>query len=277
MTILLMFLLVFCVGLPLALCLASIALNLTMDRERLDKYRAELGPGFWWRVCLGAVNAAASTMFIGLTYALGYLRLRQGSGEGVPIILVHGLYHNPSAWLVMRRRLKRAGFGNVYTYGYNSFTRTYFDLVHEMTQSMETVLAANPGRKLVLVGHSLGGLVIRGAMADDRFRGKISAVVTLGTPHKGSELAWVGIGRLARSLRPSNQIFEWLAAQKRVEGVPRLSLFVPIDNMVFPVRCLELGEPGWVEECRQPDVNHVGLIYDRGFATRTIEHLEQFA
>ncbi len=275
--VLFMVVLAFCVGLPLALYLTSIVVNLVMDRERLDKYRAKLGPGFRWRVCLGALSAVVSTIFIGLTYALVYLRLSQGSSEGVPIILVHGLYHNPSAWLIMRCRLKRAGFGNVYTYGYSSFSLTYFDLVHEMTQKMEQVLAANPGRKLALVGHSLGGLIIRGAMADDRFCGKISVVVTLGSPHKGSELAWIGIGRLARSLHPSSHIFEWLAVQKKVQGVALLSLFAPIDNMVFPVRGLELGEPGWIEECRQPDVSHVGLIYDRGFAARTIKHLKQFA
>lgn len=254
---------------------ASALHNLLHDRERLGAWRAGLGPGFWGRVVLGGMDFLAAQVLVSLTFWMGGLPFRQGGGEGPPVILVHGLYHNPSAWLLFRRVLRREGFANVYTFGYNSFTRTYADLVHELTRHMEAVLRENPNQKLALVGHSLGGLIIRGAMADDRFKGRIAAVVTLGTPHRGSALAALGIGRLARQLRPSDHIFQQLAAQRNVEGVAKLSLFAPVDNMVFPVRCLEVDEPGWQQECRQPSVSHQGMIYDRGLALRTVAHLRE--
>jgi triacylglycerol esterase/lipase EstA (alpha/beta hydrolase family) len=112
-------------------------------------------------------------------------------------------------------------------------------------------------------------------MADDRFRGKLGAVITLGTPHQGSALAALGIGRLARQLRPANSIFEQLAAQKSDENVAKLSLFTSLDNMVFPTRLLEIAEPGWEQECIAPDVGHVGLLYDRGVVQKTIALLEK--
>lgn len=268
-------LLLFSFGLPVVLAIGSVIVNLRSDRERLGRYQAKLGAGFWGRVCLGAVHAMASTGLIGLTYWLGFFPGRQGRGGGPPLLLVHGLYHNPSVWIFFRRCLKRAGFGNIYTFGYNSFTRTYPDLVFEMTRRMEEVLAENPGQKVGLIGHSLGGLIVRGAMADDRFKGRLGAVITLGAPHQGSELAAFGIGRLARSLHPANPIFAQLRAQKPVEGVAKLSLFVPVDSIVFPVRCLEIEEPGWQQEARQPSVSHVGLAYDRGLAYRVIDQLRE--
>jgi pimeloyl-ACP methyl ester carboxylesterase len=58
--------------------------------------------------------------------------------------------------------------------------------------------------RIALVGHSLGGLVIRaaGAVADDvekPWRHKVSDVITLGTPHLGAPIAW-GIGHGSRGL-----------------------------------------------------------------------------
>jgi len=61
-----------------------------------------------------------------------------------------------------------------------------------------------PVIRIALVGHSLGGLVIRaaGAVADEveePWRDKVSDVITLGTPHLGAPIAW-GIGHGSRGL-----------------------------------------------------------------------------
>jgi hypothetical protein len=64
-----------------------------------------------------------------------------------------------------------------------------------------------PVTRIALVGHSLGGLVIRaaGAVADGRdgevepWRDRVSDVITLGTPHLGAPIAW-GIGHGSRGL-----------------------------------------------------------------------------
>ena len=61
-----------------------------------------------------------------------------------------------------------------------------------------------PVTRIALVGHSLGGLVIRAAGAvadgvDEPWRDKVSDVITLGTPHLGAPIAW-GIGHGSRGL-----------------------------------------------------------------------------
>ncbi len=61
-----------------------------------------------------------------------------------------------------------------------------------------------PVTRIALVGHSLGGLVIRaaGAVADHvetSWRQHVTDVITLGTPHLGAPIAW-GIGHGARGL-----------------------------------------------------------------------------
>jgi hypothetical protein len=61
-----------------------------------------------------------------------------------------------------------------------------------------------PVTRIAMVGHSLGGLVIRaaGAVADEverPWRERVSDVITLGTPHLGAPIAW-GIGHGSRGL-----------------------------------------------------------------------------
>jgi hypothetical protein len=70
--------------------------------------------------------------------------------------------------------------------------------------------------RIALVGHSLGGLVVRaaGAVVSDLeapWTGLVSDVVTLGTPHLGAPIAW-GIGHGSRGL----SMFEETAAFGRI-------------------------------------------------------------
>ena len=61
-----------------------------------------------------------------------------------------------------------------------------------------------PVTRIALVGHSLGGLVLRAAGAvandvDEPWSSRVTDVVTLGTPHLGAPIAW-GIGHGSRGL-----------------------------------------------------------------------------
>jgi hypothetical protein len=61
-----------------------------------------------------------------------------------------------------------------------------------------------PVTRIALVGHSLGGLVLRAAGAvasdvDEPWSARVTDVVTLGTPHLGAPIAW-GIGHGSRGL-----------------------------------------------------------------------------
>ena len=78
-----------------------------------------------------------------------------------PIILIHGIYHNASAWLFYRWWLKRNGFSNVYIFSYNSLKHTFREILHQLELWIEEISLSFPGEPIVLVGHSLGGLLAK--------------------------------------------------------------------------------------------------------------------
>ena len=65
-----------------------------------------------------------------------------------------------------------------------------------LAAALDALVAANPGiDELVLVGHSMGGLVARGALAaadGAPWRARVSALVTIGSPHRGAPLERFG-------------------------------------------------------------------------------------
>jgi pimeloyl-ACP methyl ester carboxylesterase len=65
-----------------------------------------------------------------------------------------------------------------------------------LAASLSALVAAwpTPVRRIVLVGHSMGGLVVRRALADGSgpWRDAVSDAVTLGSPHEGASLARLG-------------------------------------------------------------------------------------
>ncbi|OOR87857.1 hypothetical protein B0181_09480 [Moraxella caviae] len=108
-------------------------------------------------------------------------------------ILVHGLHQND--W-IMRPLAKRLG-----KFGFRTHCHRYRSLAEPISTHAATLHAwltqhHTPKHPINLVGHSLGGLVMR-QFAHDYPQWQIHRAVTLGTPHAGSVCA-----RLTRKILP---------------------------------------------------------------------------
>jgi triacylglycerol lipase len=93
---------------------------------------------------------------------------------------------------------------------------------------------AAAGAPVILVGHSMGGLVCRAYAR--RFGGaKLVKIVTLGAPHDGSALAPIGHGADAQDMRPMAAWLRGLAASE-AHGLaaPVVSIYSCHDNFVAP-------------------------------------------
>ncbi|MEN6668860.1 alpha/beta fold hydrolase [Psychrobacter sp. B38] len=101
------------------------------------------------------------------------------------VILVHGLHQTPWIMKKLARRLQSAG-SDTYQYGYRSMR----DGININSARLNDWLTQNhdPDAPIDLVGHSLGGLIIRDFVT--RYpKWHIGRCVTLGTPHMGSVCA----------------------------------------------------------------------------------------
>ncbi|KAB1439038.1 alpha/beta fold hydrolase [Pseudodesulfovibrio senegalensis] len=223
-------------------------------------------------VLCGLVSAMLSELGVLLMLPLGLI-FPARAGRGTPVIFVHGLYHNPTAWLWFRILLGRAGYRNFHAFGYNSFTRPFENAVDDLAEVMENVLRDNPERTVVLVGHSLGGLVCRMAASRPEFSGRVGALVALGSPHGGSVLAALGLGPMARGLYPGKAVIR-AVEQCRDMQAPKLAVYSLVDDYVLPLSGLRVGRHDWNEQVCSP-VSHVSMLFSQDVAWRVAAFLDR--
>jgi pimeloyl-ACP methyl ester carboxylesterase len=124
-----------------------------------------------------------------------------------PVLLVHGWFSYRRTFDVLERRLRRDGYG-VFSLDLGGARGSFLgrgidDLADLVRAKVERIYARYPGLgPLTIVGHSKGGLVATYYVKKLGGWRRTRAVVTLGTPHRGTPVAWLGlpVALLARSL-----------------------------------------------------------------------------
>ncbi len=128
-------------------------------------------------------------------------------GHPRPVLLLHGWLSSRRTFDILERRLRRDGYG-VFSLDLGgvrgSFSgRGIDDLADLVRAKMERIYARNPGLgPLTIVGHSEGGLIAAYYVKKLGGWRRTRAVVTLGAPHRGTPLAYLGLplALVARSL-----------------------------------------------------------------------------
>jgi pimeloyl-ACP methyl ester carboxylesterase len=125
---------------------------------------------------------------------------------------------------------------------------------------------------VILIGHSMGGLVLRAYLR--RYgRDKVARIVTLGSPHQGTRLAHLGLGRNARQMRMGSS---WLAELARPGAVPlppgSVSIFSFQDNYVFPQQACSTLEGA--TNVAISGVSHLGMAFSPVVLGKILEALE---
>lgn len=170
-----------------------------------------------------------------------------------PILLVHGYGCSRGVWWRVRRELEAAGH-TVATVSlfppYTSIGR----LVPQLAQRIDEVCVATGAQQLVLIGHSMGGLVCRSYLARYGI-GKVSRLITLATPHQGSQLARYGIGRNTREMEPGSLWLRDLAHDPI--RIPCVAVRTSHDNYVMPQDNQRL--PG-ARDVEMVGIGHIALL-----------------
>jgi pimeloyl-ACP methyl ester carboxylesterase len=148
-------------------------------------------------------------------------------------LLIHGYECNRGFWLWMRRALERAGWC-VATLRLEPVFNDIDGYAEPVARRIGEVCSATGAAQVILVGHSMGGLVARAYLR--RFgQARVAKLITLGSPHNGSRLAPFGEGENARQMRPESS---WLARINAPGAVPlpdtSVSIYSCHDNYVMP-------------------------------------------
>lgn len=192
------------------------------------------------------------------------------------VIFLHGAYHNASAWHFIKPRvLGFLGRARGYCFCYSVGKKDLDALSRELELFIRECVQDSDASKVILIGHSLGGLIARHyrstrargeRMPGVRAPGQLGGIITLSTPHAGTVFATCGLDPLSRSLYPGSPVFQSLEAREealaaRSATPPDCYALHPIlDNMVLPAYCLRVRSPGWRSR-ELPGLSHLALLW----------------
>lgn len=174
------------------------------------------------------------------------------------VVFVHGFMAAGPVFDPMREHVEReTELPTVdFTYGpHVSFER----IVERFASHVDRVVPR--GARVSLVGHSLGGIVARWWVQEQGGADRADRVITLATPHAGTENARRWPGSIAAALRPESPVLTRLARGRGRVAIPHVAIVAGADRTCTPpasAASLPGAAVHWLD-----DVGHNEMLYDR--------------
>lgn len=201
---------------------------------------------------------------------LGLLPLPGERGRGPrPIIVLHGYAMNRANFRALGRRLGDAGLGPVLGFEYYTLGKTG-DAARALAEYVEEVRAATECDQVDLIGHSMGGVVARYYVSLLGGDGVAANLVTLGSPHLGTDVSAIGFGHPARELLLGSTTMQRLEAAGRPAHTRLTVVWSRADALVPGARQARVGG---ADELVYEDLGHLGLLDDPRVAAEIVARL----
>jgi triacylglycerol lipase len=187
-------------------------------------------------------------------------RVPIGASGRYGAVFVHGFACNRGFWTPVLRRLREASPRQAFiAVNLEPVFGPIDEYVHVVEAAVASVERAT-GMPVVLIGHSMGGLVIRAWLAQFHADRRVRRVITIGSPHRGTWLARHGRAANTRQMRLGSPWLTRLVASESIERRARFTCFFGnCDNIVFPAVCATLDGA-----CNRhlPATAHVHMAFD---------------
>lgn len=232
----------------------------------------------------GHLREALSTAQAVALYPLGIAERLLSTGNtcgdpvrDVPVLMVHGYGHNRSGWFHLDRQLRRAGFTSVHTMNYTPMSGVP-ELSARLAERVAEIRAHTGAAKVHLVGHSLGGILIRWFVQELGGDEVVDTAITVASPHEGTLTALLAPGRCAHDLRPGSRVMRRLATGARRTDVRWIAYYSNIDLLVQPAPSAMLRHPHLdATNVLVKDHGHVSIMTSAGVARSIVDQLEATA
>ena len=180
-----------------------------------------------------------------------------------PLLMVHGISHNSTAFYKLQKKASERGFRNISTIEMWTTLRNLTEMSLELEEKTHALFQAHqkihPKGKVRIVAHSLGGMILRAALTRPHIQQWIDRVVFLGVPHQGNVFYRLPFLKSLQDLHPNSALMKQIKSQPLPGGIEYWNLRGQID-LVTPKNDTYLPTtPNLFFE----NVGHAGLLADQ--------------
>lgn len=177
-----------------------------------------------------------------------------------PILFLHGVLHNRSAFAYVIQRLALKGWQHFEQLNLFTSLHSIARMAEQTKRAVERLLSRYDGSQVDIVAHSMGGIIARYFIQKLGGDAVVRNLVTLGTPHQGTKWSSYSCFPQLRELRPESHTIRSLNA-----------LPLPVFTQVISISgsldiCIQPKQGAFWEGARNiqlQGLGHAGLLFSR--------------
>ncbi|WP_330633346.1 DUF7379 domain-containing protein [Halocatena halophila] len=162
-------------------------------------------------------------------------------GDRNPILMVHGFLDSGETpwWDLTTHRLKEIGYDQeqLYVLSLGALATTFDSpevYAEEVTTTLESISASHDSA-VDIIAHSMGGLDSRWAIEKMGAHEYVDSLITLGTPHQGTYIAYLAyITPGGRTMVPNSEFLQELNDGQLAEDVEYTAIWSNFDALITP-------------------------------------------
>jgi triacylglycerol esterase/lipase EstA (alpha/beta hydrolase family) len=224
----------------------------------------QLSPGATAMMVITEIAYFLMVMMLFLPLARRLVTPRRGTittSKQLPVLFIHGYVCNKGIWAPMLSYLWRRGLSNLYTLDLSAPFGDIEDYVKLVAARVDRICEATRSPKVILVGHSMGGLVARAYMERSGGVSRVAKMISIGVPHHGTILARLAPGANASQMRMHSVWLDELNRDENVRSsVQHVNIYSVHDNIVVPQASAELGV---AHNIPLKGKGHFGLVFSK--------------
>ncbi len=174
-----------------------------------------------------------------------------------PVILLHGLFQNRSCLLWLQYRLKSAGYRQIISINTPPW-RDLESLTEELAKRVDELKIRLKVEKVILVGHSMGGIIARNYVQNRGGAANVLGMITLGSPHLGSKLAPFAVSSMGKSLLPGSEFLLNFNNGVWPQETKAIAIYTRYDNIVLPA---DYGKMAGAKIVELDGMGHTSLLF----------------
>lgn len=193
----------------------------------------------WYSLLKNLFIEAACTLFyflmIPFANVIGNSTTTSSNVKTPPILLIHGFLHNRTDWLWFRHHLQSIdGVGSIFTINLLPNTKSIAQHAVDVEKKIQKIKNITGVDKIILIGHSRGGLVASYYTEHLAPAETVMSVVSIGTPFSGTKLSAFGLSENVKEMTPNAPILAQLKENIQHSKVPYYQIASKLDNMIIP-------------------------------------------
>jgi triacylglycerol esterase/lipase EstA (alpha/beta hydrolase family) len=176
---------------------------------------------------------------------------------------------NRANFVALAYRLARVGLGPISGFEYWTLGRTAA-AARQLAWYVDHVRHTTGAQQVDIVGHSMGGVVARYYVALLGGDGAVNNLVTLGSPHGGTDVSKFGVGHANRELLTGSKLVQRLAAAPAPQHTRIVTIVSHADALVPADTQADIAG---AERVVFEDLGHVAMLGSRRVAAQVIARL----